>query len=153
LDAGTTYSRIRGVGNWRRRVAATSGLMAPLVTMLFMFALRPVAVEAGLMDRPIIGRKRGAPVPLIGGTAMVMGLGIGVVLTNQPEFLYPAMLGIYLLMAVGAVVVARLDGGDRFQELSELLRRPTGVAHKGSPFYAKCVIPLQNLVSAQDLLA
>jgi UDP-GlcNAc:undecaprenyl-phosphate/decaprenyl-phosphate GlcNAc-1-phosphate transferase len=84
-------------------VAVTSGVLAPFVTVLFMFVLRPVAVGAGLVDVPGGRKRHGAPVPLIGGLAMAMGLGVGVTISNQPEFLYPALLGIYLLVTVGMV--------------------------------------------------
>lgn len=48
-----------------------------LVTILFMFALRPVARGIGLIDRPGGRKMHVGEVPVIGGLAMVGGLAIG----------------------------------------------------------------------------
>jgi UDP-GlcNAc:undecaprenyl-phosphate GlcNAc-1-phosphate transferase len=79
------------------------GLLALIVTIIFMFVLRPVAVEVGLVDLPGGRKRHGEPVPIIGGIAMVMGLAFGVSLIGAPEYWQPVMLGIYLLVVVGVV--------------------------------------------------
>jgi UDP-GlcNAc:undecaprenyl-phosphate GlcNAc-1-phosphate transferase len=80
-------------------------LLAFIVAILFMFALRPVAAAIGLVDIPEPnGRKRhGAPVPLIGGVAMSIGLGIGASLTGHSEFWNPLLVAVFLLVAVGTI--------------------------------------------------
>jgi UDP-GlcNAc:undecaprenyl-phosphate GlcNAc-1-phosphate transferase len=77
--------------------------VAFVVTVLFLFILRPVAIEVGLVDVPG-GRKRHQDrVPLIGGVSMALGLGIGSSLVEAPDFWSAALLAIYLLVAVGTV--------------------------------------------------
>ncbi|HEY8549726.1 MAG TPA: MraY family glycosyltransferase [Vicinamibacterales bacterium] len=77
--------------------------LAFVVTVVFMFALRPVAEATGLVDVPG-GRKRHVgPVPLIGGIAMAVGLGFGGAVIEHPSFWDPTMLAVYLLVAVGTI--------------------------------------------------
>jgi UDP-GlcNAc:undecaprenyl-phosphate GlcNAc-1-phosphate transferase len=84
-------------------MAVIAALLAFVVTILFMFALRPVATAVGLVDVPGGRKRHGAPIPLIGGIAMSVGLGIGASLTSHPDFWDPLILGIFLLVAVGTV--------------------------------------------------
>jgi UDP-GlcNAc:undecaprenyl-phosphate GlcNAc-1-phosphate transferase len=77
--------------------------LAFVVTVVFMFVLRPVAVAVGLVDVPG-GRKRHDDiVPIIGGIAMSVGLGVGTSLAELPEFWNPTLLAIYLLVVVGSI--------------------------------------------------
>jgi UDP-GlcNAc:undecaprenyl-phosphate/decaprenyl-phosphate GlcNAc-1-phosphate transferase len=74
-----------------------------VVTVVFMFVLRPVATAVGLVDVPGGRKRHGTPVPLIGGVCMSVGLGFGTSLIPHPNFWNPAILGIYLLVVVGTV--------------------------------------------------
>ena len=77
--------------------------LALIVTVLFMFTLRPVAVEVGLVDVPGGRKRHDTRVPLIGGIAMAVGLGFGSSLVGAPVFWNSVLLGVYLLVAVGTV--------------------------------------------------
>lgn len=77
--------------------------LAFVVTMLFMFTLRPVAVEVGLVDVPGGRKRHDARVPLIGGIAMAVGLGFGSSLIGPPAYWSSVLLAMYLLVAVGTV--------------------------------------------------
>jgi UDP-GlcNAc:undecaprenyl-phosphate GlcNAc-1-phosphate transferase len=77
--------------------------LALIVTVLFMFTLRPVAVEVGLVDVPGGRKRHDARVPLIGGIAMTVGLGFGSSLVGAPVFWNSVLLSVYLLVAVGTV--------------------------------------------------
>jgi len=77
--------------------------LALVVTVLFMFTLRPVAVEVGLVDVPGGRKRHDARVPLIGGVAMAVGLGFGSSLVGAPAFWNSVLLSIYLLVAVGTI--------------------------------------------------
>lgn len=74
-----------------------------IVTIVFMFALRPVAVAVGLVDIPGGRKRHDVPVPIIGGIAMSIGLGVGTSLVEHPEFWNPTLLGVYLLVVVGTI--------------------------------------------------
>jgi UDP-GlcNAc:undecaprenyl-phosphate/decaprenyl-phosphate GlcNAc-1-phosphate transferase len=74
-----------------------------IVTVVFMFALRPVATAVGLVDIPGGRKRHDVPVPIIGGIAMSIGLGFGTSLVEHPEFWNPTLLGIYLLVVVGTI--------------------------------------------------
>jgi UDP-GlcNAc:undecaprenyl-phosphate GlcNAc-1-phosphate transferase len=74
-----------------------------IVTVVFMFALRPVAVAVGLVDIPGGRKRHDMPVPIIGGIAMSIGLGVGTSLVPHPEFWNPTLLGVYLLVVVGTI--------------------------------------------------
>lgn len=74
-----------------------------VVTVVFMFAFRPVAIAVGLVDVPGGRKRHDVPVPIIGGIAMSIGLGFGTTLIEHAEFWDPTLLGIYLLVVVGAI--------------------------------------------------
>src|SRR5262245_51268649 len=74
-----------------------------IVTVVFMFALRPVAVAVGLVDIPGGRKRHDGPVPIIGGIAMSIGLGFGTVLLPHAEFWNPTLLGAFLLVVVGTI--------------------------------------------------
>jgi UDP-GlcNAc:undecaprenyl-phosphate GlcNAc-1-phosphate transferase len=74
-----------------------------IVTVVFMFALRPVAIAVGLVDIPGGRKRHDVPVPIIGGIAMSIGLGFGTSLVDHPDFWNPTLFGIYLLVVVGTI--------------------------------------------------
>src|SRR5688572_10302540 len=76
-----------------------------IVTVLFMFALRPVALAIGLVDIPGGRKRHGITVPVIGGIAMSIGLGVGTTLVDHPDSWVPVQVGVYLLVFVGTVDV------------------------------------------------
>jgi UDP-GlcNAc:undecaprenyl-phosphate GlcNAc-1-phosphate transferase len=78
-------------------------VLSLVVTILFLFILRPVAVEVGLLDIPGGRKHHRDRVPLIGGIAMALGLGFGSSLVEAPDFWSPVLLAVYLLIAVGTV--------------------------------------------------
>lgn len=84
-------------------MAAVSCLVAFLVTVTFMFALRPVAREVGLVDVPGGRKLHEGPVPVIGGVAMVLGLAFGASLVELPDYWNGIALGTYLLVVVGVI--------------------------------------------------
>lgn len=79
-----------------------------LVTILFMFALRPLARGMGLIDRPGGRKMHVGEVPVIGGLAMAGGLAIGAL------YSYTALQGFeFFLTATGLLVfIGALD--DRY---------------------------------------
>lgn len=84
-------------------MTVVGALLAFFVTVLFMFALRPVAAAAGFVDVPGGRKRHGAAVPVIGGAAMAVGLGIGSSLVGHPQFWNPTVLAVYLLVVVGII--------------------------------------------------
>jgi UDP-GlcNAc:undecaprenyl-phosphate GlcNAc-1-phosphate transferase len=68
-----------------------------------MFVLRPVAEKMELVDVPGGRKRHDAPIPLIGGIAMCVGLTFGVSLGDRPDAWTPIALAIYLLVIVGTV--------------------------------------------------
>lgn len=81
----------------------TAGFFAFVATILFMLVLRPVAKEIGLIDVPGGRKRHGVEVPLIGGIAMSLAIGLASTLIPQAHLLLPTLLAIYLLVAVGTV--------------------------------------------------
>ena len=55
-----------------------------IVTLVFLFVLRPLAVAVGLVDVPGGRKRHGMPVPLIGGICMSIGVGFGATLLDHP---------------------------------------------------------------------
>lgn len=75
-----------------------------LATVLFMFALRPIARSLGLIDKPGGRKNHIGEVPVIGGLAMLAGLLVGGVLNPGPVETYPYFLAaVVILVIVGAV--------------------------------------------------
>jgi UDP-GlcNAc:undecaprenyl-phosphate GlcNAc-1-phosphate transferase len=74
-----------------------------VLTVVFMLALRPVAIALGLVDIPGGRKRHDIPVPIIGGIAMSIGLGVGTGLIDHPEFWEPTLIGVYVLAVVGAI--------------------------------------------------
>lgn len=89
------------------RIAVYFGLPL-LVTILFMFALRPLARGMGLIDRPGGRKMHVGEVPVIGGLAMAGGLAIGALYSHT------ALEGFaFFLSATGVLVfIGALD--DRY---------------------------------------
>jgi UDP-GlcNAc:undecaprenyl-phosphate GlcNAc-1-phosphate transferase len=139
---------------------AVGAFVSFVVTIVFMFALRPVAVETGLVDLPGGRKRHGAVVPLIGGLAMSVGLGFGTSIVEHPEFWNPTILSIYLLIAVGTI-------DDRFdlppgvrliaQTCASLLvvfASDITVTHLGSAFFFDVPLgPFSSLFSILFILA
>jgi UDP-GlcNAc:undecaprenyl-phosphate GlcNAc-1-phosphate transferase len=122
-------------------VVIVGGLLALVVTIIFMFALRPVAEEVGLVDIPGGRKRHGERVPVIGGIAMVMGLAFGASLVDTPALWQPVMLSIYLLIVVG-VIDDRFDlpAGVRLIAqtgacLLAIFAADLQIAHLGAPLF------------------
>lgn len=115
--------------------------LAFIVTVVFLFALRPVAVAVGLVDVPGGRKRHGAAVPVIGGVAMSVGLGFGSSIVEHPEFWNPALLGIYLLVAIG-VIDDRFDLPANVRLIAQtcasllvVFAANIVVTHLGAPFF------------------
>ena len=79
-------------------------LVALIVAISFMFALRPLALRVGLVDKPG-GRKRHAGhIPVIGGIAIFAGTFAGILLveTNPSAYLI-AFVACALLLIIGVI--------------------------------------------------
>jgi|HigsolmetaAR202D_1030399.scaffolds.fasta_scaffold00028_59 UDP-GlcNAc:undecaprenyl-phosphate GlcNAc-1-phosphate transferase len=75
-----------------------------LVTILFMFALRPIAPGIGLIDRPGGRKMHTGEVPVIGGLAMTGGLLVGSLYSYSSIAGFPFFLaGVVVLVLVGAL--------------------------------------------------
>lgn len=75
-----------------------------LVTVLFIFALRPVARGIGLIDRPGGRKMHVGEVPVIGGLAMACGLLVGSLYSYDAIAGFPFFLtGVGVLVFVGAL--------------------------------------------------
>jgi UDP-GlcNAc:undecaprenyl-phosphate GlcNAc-1-phosphate transferase len=97
--------------------------LAFLTTIVFMIALRPLAVGIGLVDRPGGRKQHVGAVPITGGLAMFAGLLVGSLPLLPPTPRFPFFLaGVTLLVTVGV-----LD--DRFDlpALARLLAQATAV--------------------------
>jgi UDP-GlcNAc:undecaprenyl-phosphate GlcNAc-1-phosphate transferase len=80
------------------RIAVYFGLPL-LVTILFMFALRPLARGMGLIDRPGGRKMHTGEVPVIGGLAMAGGLAVGAL------YSYTALEGFAFFLTATALLV------------------------------------------------
>lgn len=81
------------------------GLALPLlVTILFMFALRPFARSVGLIDKPGGRKAHIGDIPVIGGLAMFAGFLVGSLYSYQsfPDYPYLAA-GLAVLVFVGVL--------------------------------------------------
>lgn len=75
-----------------------------LITILFMFALRPIARGVGLIDRPGGRKMHIGEVPVIGGLAMAGGLLIGSLYSHQALAGFPFfMTAVAVLVTIGAL--------------------------------------------------
>lgn len=82
---------------------AIAAFLTFVTTVVLLLSMRPVAVALGLVDIPGGRKRHDAPVPLLGGICMSIGLGVGTALIEQPHFWTPAIFAIYLLVVVGTV--------------------------------------------------
>ena len=81
-----------------------AALVAFLVTLIFMFALRPMAHAAGLVDRPGGRKAHIGIVPVIGGISMYLGLLVALPLAEPVSAGMTSFLAATgLLVAVGAI--------------------------------------------------
>lgn len=79
-------------------------LVAFLITLLFLLALRPVAIAVGLVDRPGGRKQHVGVVPVIGGISMFAGLVIALSLTGPVSAGTTSFLvGAGLLVFVGVI--------------------------------------------------
>lgn len=75
-----------------------------LITVLFMFALRPVARAVGLIDRPGGRKMHVGEIPVIGGIAMFAGLLLGGIFNQSAIAGYPYFLAaVAILVCIGAL--------------------------------------------------
>lgn len=82
----------------------TSFSLPLLVTVLFMFALRPLARGVGLIDRPGGRKCHDGDIPIIGGLSMLAGILVGSVVLPGSIEKYPYFLAaVIILVLVGAV--------------------------------------------------
>ena len=74
-----------------------------IITLLFIFALRPVALAVGLVDTPGGRKKHRNPTPVIGGIAMYFGLVFGAMLYEMMPSFSVLLVGGSLLIVVGVI--------------------------------------------------
>lgn len=84
-------------------MTVVSSFLAFVITIAFIFSLRPVAVAVGLVDVPGGRKRHDGPVPVVGGIAMAIGLGIGASLIDAPSFWDTLSLAIYMMVAIGTI--------------------------------------------------
>jgi UDP-GlcNAc:undecaprenyl-phosphate GlcNAc-1-phosphate transferase len=84
-------------------MAAVAAFFGFVVTVLFMFALRPFAFAVGLVDVPGGRKRHGVTVPVIGGIAMSVGIGVGTAVVDSPASWTSVLIGVYLLVVVGTI--------------------------------------------------
>lgn len=77
-------------------------VIAFTVTTAFMFALRPIAISAGLVDRPGGRKSHIGDVPITGGIAMFIGMFTGIhILTGVDLGISSIMIASLILVSVG----------------------------------------------------
>lgn len=97
-----------------------STAVALITTVIFMIALRPMALSLGMVDRPGGRKMHFGDVPVIGGAAMYLGVALG--LSMLPDLAEPFR---NLALAAGLLVsIGILD--DRF-ELTATVRMSTQI--------------------------
>ncbi len=79
------------------------GVIAFGVTVLFLLALRPVAIASALVDVPGGRKRHDAVVPVIGGIAMGVGFTVATTLLGHPPAWGAAIVSVYLLIVVGTI--------------------------------------------------
>src|SRR5690606_26995440 len=68
-----------------------------------LLSLRPLAAAVGLVDVPGGRKRHEAPVPLIGGICMSLGMAVGTTLIAHPSFWESTVLAVFLLVVVGTI--------------------------------------------------
>ena len=82
----------------------TPAMMAFFVTVGLTFALRPLAIQIGLTDKPGGRKRHTGEIPLVGGIAMFIGTSVvATVSTRTVVDLWYIFLASTLLLAVGAL--------------------------------------------------
>jgi UDP-GlcNAc:undecaprenyl-phosphate/decaprenyl-phosphate GlcNAc-1-phosphate transferase len=96
-----------------------AALVAFVVTLLFHFAMRPVAHALGLVDRPGGHKIHVGVVPVIGGLCMYLGLLVSVPLVDPPVFgAMPFLVAAGLLTFIG-VIDDRFDLSPRVRLIAQ----------------------------------
>src|SRR5688572_8630212 len=149
---------------------AVDAFLSFVVTVLFMFALRPVAIAAGLVDVPGGRKRHGQTVPVNGGLAMGIGLGVGTALVDAyPMSWMPVLLGVYLLVVVGtiddrfdlpanvrliaqscAALLVAVASGVVITDLGVFFDYPLALGPVGVPFTILFVVTLVNAFNLID---
>ena len=148
---------------------AVAAFLSFIVTVLFMFALRPLAIAVGLVDVPGGRKRHGVPVPVIGGIAMSIGLGVGTSLVEHPMSWTPILIGVYLLVFVGtiddrfdlfpnvrlvaqscAALLVALASGIVVISIGDFFGHHAGIAPVAIPFTILFVVTLVNAFNLID---
>jgi UDP-GlcNAc:undecaprenyl-phosphate/decaprenyl-phosphate GlcNAc-1-phosphate transferase len=114
-----------------------------LVTILFMFALRPVARGLGLIDRPGGRKMHIGEIPVIGGLAMTTGLIVGTLYGYQSVQGFPFFITSLLVLVIIGALDDRYDLPPSVRFLAQicaclLMVAGAGVITKdlGEPFFS-----------------
>jgi UDP-GlcNAc:undecaprenyl-phosphate/decaprenyl-phosphate GlcNAc-1-phosphate transferase len=91
-----------------------------LVTVLFMFALRPVARGIGLIDRPGGRKMHVGEVPVIGGLAMMAGLVVGSLYSYESVRGFPFFVAALLVLVLIGALDDRYDLPPSIRILAQL---------------------------------
>lgn len=84
--------------------ALPSIAVALIVTITFMFALRPIATRVGLVDRPGGRKLHEGDIPIIGGLAMFIGIFSALsILGLEWNFLLSIFVASLLLVVIGVI--------------------------------------------------
>ncbi|UZN50273.1 undecaprenyl/decaprenyl-phosphate alpha-N-acetylglucosaminyl 1-phosphate transferase [Cupriavidus cauae] len=86
-----------------------------LFCVMLVFALRPLAVRIGLIDRPDFRKRHEGNVPLIGGIAITLAIWVCMLLFLQRQGYYSALLG-------GLTLLAIIGVADDLQNLSPVTK-------------------------------
>ncbi len=81
------------------------------ITILFLFLLQPLALRLGLVDEPGGRKDHEGRIPLIGGIAMLIGLGLGLLTLNISLSHYRSFIASSILLVIVGVL-------DDFHELA-----------------------------------
>ena len=84
-------------------MALAGAFLAFVVTVLFMFALRPIAEATSLVDVRKGHKRNGEPVPVIGGLAMCLGIVFVSGFVDFPSLFFPLIFAMVLLVVVGTI--------------------------------------------------
>jgi UDP-GlcNAc:undecaprenyl-phosphate GlcNAc-1-phosphate transferase len=112
-----------------------------LVTMLLMFALRPVARGIGLIDRPGGRKMHVGEVPVTGGLAMMGGLAVGALYSHSAISGFAFFLtALALLVLIGALDDRYdLPASVRFMAQLMVAGGDVSVRDIGQPFFGDAV--------------
>ncbi|MCY1218934.1 Undecaprenyl-phosphate alpha-N-acetylglucosaminyl 1-phosphate transferase [compost metagenome] len=142
-----------------------------LFSVLAIFALRPLAVVGGLLDRPDARKRHVGNVPLVGGIAITVAVWVGALLFMRTQGYYVALLGGLTLLAlvgviddlkgippVGKLVVQLFAailmtswGGVYLMSLGDLLgRREIELINWGIPLTLFAVVAVVNAMNMCD---